>query len=189
MKRNAGMTRNTVVAVLALGLIAGCENEVAGPGAVKAGSPALLVTFDPATGTGFVGKGDVQLIYGWNNAQLQANAGSVNFRASTTEVTEVSWICTNANNENTQERARTTTTSTQGLVDDIARVKNQITGFNLRGYIGTPTESSTTEGPPVNSCPSGPWTLTTPAGDPEPVSSTLVIEVSIDGTNWFALQL
>ena len=32
------------------------------------------VTFNPATGTGFVGKGDVQLAYGWNNKQLQDNA-------------------------------------------------------------------------------------------------------------------
>jgi hypothetical protein len=32
------------------------------------------VTFNPMTGEGFVGKGDVQLIYGWNNQQLQLNA-------------------------------------------------------------------------------------------------------------------
>src|SRR5918996_4693526 len=33
-----------------------------------------LVTFDPSTGTGFVGKGDVQTAFGWNNKQLQNNA-------------------------------------------------------------------------------------------------------------------
>lgn len=33
-------------------------------------------------GTGFVGKGDVQSVYGWNDADMQANAGSVTFRAS-----------------------------------------------------------------------------------------------------------
>jgi hypothetical protein len=102
-------------------------------------------------------------------------------------VTEVSWICTNSNNENIQQRERTTTTSIAGLVDSIARVKNQITGFNLLGYNGDPTESSETEGPAVNSCPSGPWTLTTPAGDPEVVSSQIGVEVSIDGTQWFPL--
>src|SRR5688572_7117075 len=37
------------------------------------------VTFDPSTGTGFVGKGDVQDAFGWNNAALQANAGAVTF--------------------------------------------------------------------------------------------------------------
>lgn len=152
------------------------------------GSALAAVTFDPATGTGFVGKGDVQLIYGWNNKALQDNAGALQFRASSEVVTERSWVCTNTNNENTQERDRTTTTSTQGVVSSIARERNQITGFNLTGYSGTPTESSSTEGPPVNSCPSGPWTLTSPAGDPEVVSSESHVQVSTDGTNWFNLN-
>ncbi len=63
------------------------------------------VTFDPATGTGFVGKGDVQLIYGWNNKQLQDNAANVQFRANSEVVTEVSWTCTNSNNQNERPRA------------------------------------------------------------------------------------
>jgi hypothetical protein len=152
------------------------------------GSALAAVTFDPATGTGFVGKGDVQLVYGWNNKALQDNAGAVQFRASSEVVTERSWTCTNANNESTQERDRTTTTETQGVVSSIARERNQITGFNLTGYSGTPTESSSTEGPPVNSCPSGPWSLTSPAGDPTVVSSESHVQVSIDGTNWFNLN-
>jgi hypothetical protein len=40
---------------------------------------AASVTFDPLTGTGFVGKGDVQSAFGWNNQQLQANAAGVSF--------------------------------------------------------------------------------------------------------------
>jgi hypothetical protein len=146
------------------------------------------VVFDPESGEGFVGKGDVQLVFSWNNKQLQDNAGSVEFQAVSEVVSEVSWICTNTNNENTQERARTTTTSIEGLVDSIARERNQITGFILEGYAGSPTESSETEGPAVNSCPSGPWTLTTPAGDPEVVSSTSTLQVSINGTDWFDLE-
>ena len=145
------------------------------------GAALAAVTFDPETGTGFVGKGDVQDVFGWNNKQLQDNAASVQFRASSTVVTERSWECTNSNNQNVQERERTTTTSKQGVVSKIDRVKNQITGFNLTGYDGTPTESSSTDGPPVNSCPSGPWTLTTPAGDPEVVSESSTLEVSIGG--------
>ena len=72
------------------------------------------VTFDPATGTGFAGKGDVQLAFGWNNNQLQTNAGQLTFRSerSTVKVTEVSWACTNTRNEVVQERERTTTTTT-----------------------------------------------------------------------------
>lgn len=155
---------------------------------IGAGVALAAVIFDPQTGMGFVGKGDVQLVYGWNNKQLQANAEFVEFRAVSEVVTERSWVCTNQNNQNTQERERTTTTTIEGLVDSIARERNQITGFNLLGYDGEPTQSSETEGPAVNSCPSGPWTLTTPAGDPEVVSATSTVEVSIDGTNWFPLE-
>ena len=136
------------------------------------------VTFDPATGTGFVGKGDVQLALGLNNAQLQAQAASLQFAVKNTVVTEVSWVCTNTNNERIQERARTTTTETQGVLSAVARERNQITGFNLTGYSGTPTTSSSTDGPAVNSCPSGPWMLTTPAGEPEVVSSSSVLTVN-----------
>src|SRR5688500_5861174 len=72
------------------------------------------VTFDPATGIGFAGKGYVPLAFGWNNNQLQANAGQLTFRSeqSTVKVTELSWACTNTRNESVQERERTTTTST-----------------------------------------------------------------------------
>ena len=37
------------------------------------------VTFNETTGTGFVGKGDVQVAFGWNNKQLQTNATGVSF--------------------------------------------------------------------------------------------------------------
>jgi hypothetical protein len=159
--------------------------KLSGTGALALAAMALLlssalaaVTFDPATGTGFVGKGDVQQALGWNNKQLQDNAESLAFEATSEVVTERSWICTNTNNENTQVRERTTTTSIQGVVSATERERNQITGFNLTGYSGTPTESSTTEGNPLNSCPSGPWSLTTPAGDPVVVSSTSSLTVN-----------
>jgi hypothetical protein len=135
------------------------------------------VTFDPATGQGFAGKGDVQLALGFNNKQLQDQAASLVFTYEGVEetVTEVTWGCTNSNNENLQERARTTTTSSSrsDVVSAVAREKNQITGFNLNGYRALNTvSSSTTEGPAVNSCPSGPWILTDPAGAPDVISST-----------------
>jgi hypothetical protein len=155
---------------------------------LAASAVSAAVTFDAETGTGFVGKGDVQLVYGWNNKALQDNADDVQFRASSEEVTEVSWICTNSNNQNTQERERTTTTTIAGVVTSVARERNQITGFILNGYVGTPTTLSTTEGNQLNSCPSGPWTLTTPAGDPEFVSSTGGLQVSSNGTDWFDLE-
>jgi hypothetical protein len=40
------------------------------------------VTFNDTTGTGFVGKGDVQVAFGWNNKQLQTNATGVSFSST-----------------------------------------------------------------------------------------------------------
>jgi hypothetical protein len=156
---------------------------------LAASAVSAAVTFDAETGTGFVGKGDVQLAFGWNNKALQDNANSVQFQAESVVVTEVSWICTNSNNQNTQERERTTTISIQGVVSAAARERNQVTGFTLTGYSGTPTESSEVDGPAVDSCPSGPWSLTTPAGDPEVVSTSEGgLQVSINGTDWSDLE-
>jgi hypothetical protein len=161
--------KKTMKSILAL-----CVCLVAGTVAYAA------VTFDPVSGTGFVGKGDVQSALGYNNAQLQEAAADLVFAYDSTVVTEVSWICTNSNNQNTQERERTTTSTIQGVVSVVARNNNnnQITGFNLDGYSGAPTTSTTTEGNPLNSCPSGPWSLTTPAGEPEVISSTSVLTVN-----------
>jgi hypothetical protein len=149
-------------------------------------SALAAVTFDPATGTGFVGKGDVQLVFGWNNSQLQSNVGSVQFRALSTEVSETAWTCQRDAGTQTQERARTTTTSIQGVVSSIARERNQITGFNLTGYSGTPTQTSETEGPPLGSCPNG-WSVVQ-GPDTEVVSSSTTLQVSRDGSNWLDLS-
>ena len=136
-------------------------------------------------GVGFVGKGDVQLLFLWNNAQLQScaatdpqlagDAGCLRFELNIVSevVTERSWVCTNSNNDHTQERERTTTTSSSygGLVASVARTRNQVTGFNLSGGEFDVTPTSETDGPPLNSCPAGFWSLTTPAGDPVEVSN------------------
>ena len=139
------------------------------------------VTFDPTTGQGFVGKGDVQIAFNWNNKQLQQNAPGVSFEFESVTVTEREWTCTNDRNQNEQLRERETTTTTTGLVDSIARERNQITGFNLLGFDGEPTESSTTDGPPLNSCPSGPWSLTSPAGDPVVISEESTVIAVFNG--------
>ncbi len=94
------------------------------------------VTFDPATGAGFVGKGDVQLEYGWNNAQLQANAATVEFRYNSSTETVTTWTCSRTNPagiEVVTPRNRSVTTSIQGVIDTIARERNQVTGFILSG--------------------------------------------------------
>lgn len=142
-----------------------------------AGAAMAAVTFDAGTGTGFVGKGDVQLALNMNNKQLQDAANSLDFEAVSSTVTEQSWVCTK-DNGNINERSRTTTTSIQGVVEAVARERNQITGFNLLGYLGAATVTiGATDGPALNSCPSQ-WVLTTPAGDAEVVENSSVLTVN-----------
>ncbi len=181
------ISRVSIVALVPL-VFTACQNDVVAPMSdVTIASPALAITFDAATGVGFVGKGDVQFTFNWNNKTLQERADAVQFRYSSAEVSEVSWICTNSKNENTQERERTTTSSVQGVVESVARERNQITGFKLLGYDGDATVTdSNTEGPKLNSCPTN-WILTTPAGDPTIVSSFTTFQVSFDGVNWTEL--
>src|SRR5688572_19435502 len=63
-------------------IITGAIVAATGLVAIGAGSAAhASVTMDD-TGHGFVGKGDVQTALGYNNAQLQANAGTLTFSAS-----------------------------------------------------------------------------------------------------------
>jgi hypothetical protein len=130
-------------------------------------------TFDPVTGTGFVGKGDVQLAFGWNNKQLQDNAAGVTFESESVTVSEQSWTCTKLDRDDnptdqTSERERTTTTTTTGVVSKDLRERNQITGFTLTGYSGSPTITTSTEGPKLGTCPTG-WV----AG---PVSEPVIVE-------------
>lgn len=163
------------------------------------------VTFDVATGLGFVGKGDVQLVYGWNNAALQKNATKVAFRyvGTTTSSSGSEWTCTRTTKQGKelyQERnsTTTTTTSTEGLVNGITRdSKNQVTGFNLLGYSGgaTTSSSSTTDGPSTGSCAndgsnSAPsdenWTLVPDSlvTTEEQTTTTGGLQVSFDGGAW-----
>jgi hypothetical protein len=150
------------------------------------------VTFDPATGTGFVGKGDVQLVYGWNNKQLQDNASTVDFRVSSESIT--SWTCSKPNPGNPDQpdivNLRSSTVTTQGLVTNVARETSKgkngpITGFNLTGYDGSTT--TTTTGDALGSCPAVPSGFTHD-GNEQTSGGGSSFEVTTDGTNWFPIQ-
>jgi hypothetical protein len=150
---------------------------------IFAASAAALVStaalaydgFDATTGTGFVSKGDVQLALGLNNKGIQD--GTFVFAAVSEEVTATSWICTNDRNENTVELQRTTTTSIEGVVSAKERMRNQITGFNLTGYEGGTTVTTESDGRALNTCQNQ-WTLTTPAGEPDVISSSTTLTVN-----------
>ena len=130
-----------------------------------AGIASATVTFQPETGVGFAGKGDVQLAFGWNNAQLQSRASGVTFTFEASETYTA--VCTWTTGEGTRgERVHNVnhkrSVGVFGSVAYDARVRNQITGFNLTGYAGNPV--STGEVPVLNgACPGnagtdGVWT-------------------------------
>jgi hypothetical protein len=154
--------------------------------ALIASSASAAVTFDPETGEGFVGKGDVQDAFGWNNKQLQDNASSVEFAVSLESVSSATWTCDRDAGPQTQERSNTTTTTTQGLVDSLARERNQITGFYLTGFGENSSMDSETDGPAVGSCPTGWSAIDLVEG--EPVESG-GLSVSIDGETWIPLAV
>jgi hypothetical protein len=95
------------------------------------------VTFDPVTGTGFVGKGDVQTAFGWNNQQLQQNADGVGFTFD--QSTRYSIVCQWVTGEGTpgekpHEVTHKRTFQVNSAIAYDTRTRNQITGFNLNGF-------------------------------------------------------
>lgn len=86
-------------------------------------------------GVGFVGKGDVQSIYGWNNADLQANVQKIIFRLSTT--TSAKWICAGYNGANkytTMKKSSESNKVSVGVSYTARRNSQaQVTGFILKG--------------------------------------------------------
>lgn len=101
------------------------------------------VTFDLSTGTGFVGKGDVQNAFGWNNTQLQNNASGVSLTYDAVETYEVElyWETETGNGKVIiHEVTIPRHTSVNASIAYDARTKNQITGFNLTGLGATTYE-------------------------------------------------
>jgi hypothetical protein len=109
------------------------------------------VTFDPETGEGFVGKGDVQLAFGWNNKALQDNAAGVTF--SYAEVGEYTVRCSRQHPQQGYQEMefKNREIGVESAIDYEKRrnggVNNQITGFLLTG-LGEETTSG-------DACPTG----------------------------------
>nr|BFE73279.1 hypothetical protein GCM10020092_065800 [Actinoplanes digitatis] len=60
---------------------------------VPATAASASIRFDPATGTGFVGGGDVRTAYRWSAATLRAVAAGVTFSHSTSIEDTYSVVC------------------------------------------------------------------------------------------------
>jgi hypothetical protein len=164
-------------------------------GAMAFGTQADVVIDD--AGVGFVGKGDVQSIYGWNNEGLQANAASVQFRYGASG--QVTWLC-----EWWTGKAGTTMGGGSGTLKyhsalssselvasavsyDARKNKvGQVTGFLLNGISpGFGSEQN------IGDCGGYGAGKTLVAGSINYVidSSAAQLEVSIDGINWFPLTI
>jgi hypothetical protein len=105
-------------------------------------SASAAVSFDAVLGTGFAGKGDVQLAFGWNNAALQRNAKDLTFGFEETERYDVE--CEWYTGGNTNPQGKVTARKLHEVVKKVKlnssiavsfdpRTRNQITGFNLNG--------------------------------------------------------
>jgi len=112
---------------------------VAAAAAVVATAALAIVTFDPVTGSGFVGKGDVQIAFGWNNAQLQnkVTAGGLTFTYNDAATYDVvcEWDTTTGqgkiiHHDITIPRHR----NINSAIEYDKRVRTQITGFILKKY-------------------------------------------------------
>jgi hypothetical protein len=135
----------------------GSMKMVAGLALALVSSMALAeVTFDAATGTGFVGKGDVQDAFGWDNHDLQANAGGLSFSYGAIQdyAFTCQWFTGPAHNRRKHEVTETVSVGISGSVNHEARIHMQIDGFHMTGYGDVFTESGTV--PAVGgSCPQG----------------------------------
>jgi hypothetical protein len=152
----------------------GCQKETLIENEMAATMGKKAISLDLETGTGFIGKGDVQLLFGWNNKQLQDNAENLEFRVSSEDVREYEWTCYNSHNGNTQYRSQIISNSYQGTLSSIARVNKQITGFNISGYSeAAVVDSEVVSGNKINSCPASGsdnnnqnnWDLVSPGAD------------------------
>jgi hypothetical protein len=142
------------------------------------------VTFNEQNGEGFVGKGDVQVLYGMNDKALQDNWEDVSFAANKTVTVEREWDCvrvTNNGEEVITERNNSAVVSSRDVVKAIGRdKKGKITGFILQGYGATSTIHSGNQGPATGSCP-GNATLEGEVRSSDPVVTDSNLFVSYKG--------
>lgn len=141
-------------------------------------------------GVGFVGKGDVQTIYDWNNTMLQDNAHLVRFRMLVSG--SATWTCTGVNPAG---RTVTQTHSAQSESVDAAvsfdARKNrvgQITGFVLNGAAAGSTEYAG-----VGACNTPQNWRVQPSLDQDSLvyegSADPLLQISIDGEEWHDLPI
>ena len=118
-------------------------------GLIASSAVALAaIEWSPESG-GFVGKGDVQTAFGWNNATMQANAADITF---TYEVTggysfECEWWTGPEHNRRHHTNTKTMELDITSTITGSRRITGQFTGWNLNPLtesiddVGYPTDS------------------------------------------------
>jgi hypothetical protein len=94
------------------------------------------VTFNPDNGAGFVGKGDVQTSFGWNNGQVQRNAGGVGFSYIVNQhyVAVCEWFTGPTFNRKQHDVEHKRSINVNDIVGYDPRTHKQIDGFILTGF-------------------------------------------------------
>jgi hypothetical protein len=86
------MKRNSVLglcAAVAPALVMACQGEIVTP--QDGNAPSFSILYDGNGLPRFVGKGDVQTFFVWNNQVLQANAAYIDFQLFAQQTT--TWHC------------------------------------------------------------------------------------------------
>jgi hypothetical protein len=145
---------------------------------VAGAASASAYTMD-ASGVGWVGKGEVQTAYGWNNKTMQNNVGGVTFVYDSTATYEVR--CEFDNPGGHHVITQTKSTGVNATVGSEARKNSQgkdgpMTGWYLTGFGETTTQGG--EVPAVgDGCP----------GNSGLGSVTSVVQTSADAGGLYAL--
>lgn len=110
-------------------------------------APALASWSIDDGGLGFVGKGDVQLALGLNNAQMQAQAQARGLSFTYSDMATATVYCFKYHEETRTKEAWTDykdflrERDLSASVDYTARNTKQVNGFILKGWIGSPSIS------------------------------------------------
>jgi hypothetical protein len=131
-----------------------------------AGIAVASVSFDPATGTGYVDKADVQAAFGWKEGTFQANVRRVGFHAAT--YTSWTWDCVIGGESVSVTADLESSWVVASEVVSTPGQRRSASGFNLTG-LGAQL-SSTSDANPA-SCPDG---------DPTNVSSSTTDVLYVD---------
>jgi hypothetical protein len=141
-------------------------------------------------GVGYVGKGDVQIVFDWNNAMLQENAALIGFRMLVAGAT--TWTCKGVNpaGHTVTQTHSSESQNIEAAVSYTAR-KNQagmVTGFVLNGTgLGLSTYSN------VGQCKNLRNWQVQPTFDVDSMayegSGEPLLQISIDGEEWHDLPI